>query len=196
MMLNSPKMVLFSLSSFYIKCSVIPLLAHPEWGMKVLMSCATECSAVSWASGSIAGNADSFHAIQIICSSYSSMNISRHPGRKEPLFLDSFAAAGIAEPLIENSLQELGPAEVGGAAGRRQAGHDAQTKRSHVSIRQPVTPRLEETSVDLSVSNSGSIAVTFNQLFKVFAAGGQAPAADSMEQFALLHLITPGSIAQ
>lgn len=93
-------------------------------------------------------------------------------------------------------MQELGPAEAGGAAGRRQAARGAPTAHSRLSIRQPVTPRLEETSVDLSVSNFGSVAVTFNQLFKVFAAGGQAPAADSMEQFALLRLLTPGSITR
>lgn len=59
-----------------------------------------------------------------------------------------------------------------------------------------MTRSLEETSVDLSVGNFGSITVTFNQLFKDFTAGGQTPAAVSMEQFTLLLLITPGSIAR
>lgn len=69
-------------------------------------------------------------------------------------------------------------------------------RRLHVSVGQLVTPSLEETSVDLSVSNFGSITVTFNQLFKGFVAGGQTPAADSMKQFTLLLFITPGSIAR
>ena len=80
--------------------------------------------------------------------------------------------------------------------GELQAAHGAHAARLHVSIRQPATPSLEETGVDLSVSNFGSITVTFNQLFKDFTAGGQTPAADSMEQFTLLLLIMPGSIAR
>lgn len=59
-----------------------------------------------------------------------------------------------------------------------------------------MTPSLEETSVYLSVSNIGSITVTFNQVFKDFSAGGPTPAADSMEQFTLLLLISPGSVAR
>lgn len=59
-----------------------------------------------------------------------------------------------------------------------------------------MTPSSEETSVHLSVGNFGSIAVAFNQLFKDFAAGGQTPAAVSMEQFTPPLLIAPGSIAR
>jgi len=79
--------------------------------------------------------------------------------------------------------------------GKRWAACGAHAARLHVSIRQPVAPSLEATSIDLSVGTFGSITVTFNQLFKDFTVGAQTPAAVSMEQFTLLHLITAGSIA-
>lgn len=79
--------------------------------------------------------------------------------------------------------------------GELRAGGGTCTACLHVSLRQPVRPSLEETSVYLSVSDVGSITVTFNQLLKDFTAGGPTPAADSMEQFSLLLLIAPGSTA-
>lgn len=101
------------------------MLADHEWGMKVLMSCATaECSAVLWASRSISGSADrsSVYAVQIICSSsYSSVNISSQPGRKKNLFLGSLAVAGVAELLIGNSLQGARSARSWVSCGQRAA---------------------------------------------------------------------------